>query len=257
MSSFRLPSPLQTRRIRASGRSRSSSPRNTLPGNGIRTLTPSKYAPVSLTIGSRPIITFIIILLLPSILTFLTLLVHRVRAARAAQRDRAPEDIVHNLPWQVWTGKGWEKHEGTYAPAKDISPPPDLERGIADPEDTRASTSRPPAIHPHQWFEDQAECAICLSEFAKGDKVRVLPCHHIFHLDEVDEWLIQRKKLVSIFLTSYVPFTGLMCSSVLFAKRMLLRRPTRRQSLQQRLPRREHHYSIPLIPIHTTRRHNT
>lgn len=149
---------------------------------------------------SRPIITFIIILLLPSILTFLTLLIHRVRAARAAQRDRAPEDIVHNLPWQVWTGKGWEKHEGgeglsNPSPPKDLSPPPDLERGNPEGETTRASTSRP---RPHQWFEDQAECAICLCEFAKGDKVRVLPCHHIFHLDEVDEWLIQRKKLCPV-----------------------------------------------------------
>ncbi|KAF9030201.1 hypothetical protein BDZ89DRAFT_1013927 [Hymenopellis radicata] len=163
--------------------------------SGIRTLSLLITAEYSAWEWYSPIITFIIILLLPSILTFLTLLVHRVRAARAAQRDRAPEDIVHNLPWQVWTGKGWEKHEGTYAPA---TPPPDLERGIADPEDTRASTSRPPAINPHQWFEDQAECAICLSEFAKGDKVRVLPCHHIFHLDEVDEWLIQRKKLCPV-----------------------------------------------------------
>jgi E3 ubiquitin-protein ligase RNF13/E3 ubiquitin-protein ligase RNF167 len=32
--------------------------------------------------------------------------------------------------------------------------------------------------------------------------VRELPCQHIFHLDEVDEWLIQRKKLVRISLTS-------------------------------------------------------
>jgi hypothetical protein len=47
------------------------------------------------------------------------------------------------------------------------------------------------------WFNTQVECAICLDEFVKGDRVRVLPCKHIFHLDEVDEWLIQLKKLVS------------------------------------------------------------
>ena len=46
------------------------------------------------------------------------------------------------------------------------------------------------------WFNTQVECAICLDEFVKGDRVRVLPCKHIFHLDEVDEWLIQLKKLV-------------------------------------------------------------
>lgn len=130
----------------------------------------------------------------------MTLLVHRIRASRAAQRDRAPEDIVHNLPWQVWTGNGWEKHEGGGVVSS--SPPLDLERGLPDSEEEIGSTSRPPTSRqppPHPWFEDQLECAICLSEFAQGDKVRVLPCHHIFHLDEVDEWLIQRKKLVSLF----------------------------------------------------------
>jgi hypothetical protein len=61
----------------------------------------------------RPIVTFIVILLLPSFLTLITLLVHRVRASRAARRDRAPEDIVKNLPWRVWNGTRWEKADGT------------------------------------------------------------------------------------------------------------------------------------------------
>jgi hypothetical protein len=160
----------------------------------------------------RPIITFVVILLLPSALTFITLLIHRIRAARAAQRDRAPEDIVHSLPWHVWTGTGWEKHEGSEpipdTPARasldldlventlpfETSPDESLDNILGD-----SSTSDPSkSLKPRPWFETQAECAICLSDFVKGDKVRVLPCHHIFHLDEVDEWLIQRKKLVSL-----------------------------------------------------------
>ncbi len=47
------------------------------------------------------------------------------------------------------------------------------------------------------WFSIQSECAICLSDFETGDPVRILPCGHIFHREEVDAWLIQRKKLVS------------------------------------------------------------
>lgn len=46
------------------------------------------------------------------------------------------------------------------------------------------------------WYDTQGECAICLEDFTTGDKVRVLPCRHIFHMEEVDDWLIQRKKLV-------------------------------------------------------------
>ena len=146
----------------------------------------------------------------------MTLLIHRIRAARSAQRDRAPEDIVHSLPWRIWTGNGWEKHENeepsSLTPASPVAV--DIEQGVlvespvVDNEGPKlptiedASTSIHHKLLPDQpWFESQLECAICLSEFVKGDKVRVLPCRHIFHLDEVDEWLIQRKKLVRFVYT--------------------------------------------------------
>lgn len=157
-------------------------------------------------------------MLLPSILTFVTLLVHRFRTVRAAQRERAPEDIVRSLPWRVWTGNGWEKHEGmvpghehpcTSPPALHADAPIDLERGMLvraapAPAETRPSTSdaeQDDAAEP-PWANTQTECAICLSEFAVGDRVRVLPCNHIFHLDEVDAWLINSRKLVSVPIPS-------------------------------------------------------
>ncbi|CAI0428863.1 unnamed protein product [Linum tenue] len=34
-----------------------------------------------------------------------------------------------------------------------------------------------------------AECAVCLSEFARGESVRRLDCKHLFHRDCVDKWL--------------------------------------------------------------------
>jgi hypothetical protein len=176
--------------------------------SGLRTLSlqiATEYSPWE---WYSPIITFVIILVLPSLLTFTTLLIHRVRAARAARRDRAPEDVVKCLPWKVWTGTGWEKHQGSFPGSGQVDVEatgdgkptatedvPDTEPNTAnDPSSSQRLTSTP---NQEPWHESQHECAICLSSFVKGDHVRVLPCQHIFHLDEVDVWLIHRKKLVS------------------------------------------------------------
>ncbi|KAF8271970.1 hypothetical protein EI94DRAFT_1567229 [Lactarius quietus] len=144
-----------------------------------------------------PILTFLTILFIPSSLTFLTLVIHRIRAAHAAQRERAPEDVVKNLPWRVWTGSGWEKHEGVAPDRPDQSQSTSLDGLPPLPTDPTTSTHLDEEDDP-AWFNTQIECAICLDEFAKGDRVRVLPCKHIFHLDEIDEWLIQLKKLCPI-----------------------------------------------------------
>ena len=249
---------------------------------------------------SRPILSFLIVLTLPSLLTLCTLLVHRARAARAARLERAPEDIVLNLPSRVWNGTFWEKDRGSGYDAVDSRPlalalkavddadertpllavvqrmqsesirasgsvPRELEAvcihiGGSTPAEMRPSASssvattsmavphkeshRQPHISdleyeeeeegmdgtpemdppltpplppkkspPHlnqlrrppsddgdrpAWFASQLECAICLSQFEVGDQVRLLSYGHIFHLQEVDEWLIRQRKVVRV-----------------------------------------------------------
>ncbi|TFY80818.1 hypothetical protein EWM64_g3192 [Hericium alpestre] len=149
-----------------------------------------------------PFLTFLTILFIPSSLTFMTLLIHRIRAARAAQRDRAPEDLVLRFPIRIWTGKTWEKPADV--PQLDPQNPQnaeglDLELGEAHagPPDASPTPDDDDDDDP-AWFLSQDECAICLEQFAKGDRVRVLPCKHIFHLEEVDLWLIDRKKVCPV-----------------------------------------------------------
>jgi hypothetical protein len=46
-------------------------------------------------------------------------------------------------------------------------------------------------------YYSKDECAICMDNFHRGEIVRILPCGHVFHKDECDEWLLKWRKLVS------------------------------------------------------------
>jgi hypothetical protein len=194
----------------------------------------SGIATISVQMGPEevwqwPLVTLLSLLLMPSILTLTTLLLHRIGQARAEKRDRAPENVVRSLPCRVWRrGKAWEKMDQAVVPDGGVGKvirmhdedgeegeegegarsPVDVETQdpprpsstvnveetpIGDADDS-ASTDQ---LHP-RWFASQVECAICLNEFRDGDLVRILPCNHLFHQDEVDGWLIQRKKVCPI-----------------------------------------------------------
>lgn len=56
----------------------------------------------------------------------------------------------------------------------------------------RALRSIPVEVYGNTAGEEEV-CAICLGEFADGEKVRVLPrCRHGFHVRCVDAWLLSR-----------------------------------------------------------------
>ncbi|KAL1412577.1 hypothetical protein Q8F55_000324 [Vanrija albida] len=48
---------------------------------------------------------------------------------------------------------------------------------------------------PSKRYYSKDECAICMDNFHAGEVVRILPCGHVFHKDECDEWLLKWRKL--------------------------------------------------------------
>ena len=42
-------------------------------------------------------------------------------------------------------------------------------------------------------YSENYQCIICMEEFKKQEKVKILPCDHIFHGDCIKEWLLKQK----------------------------------------------------------------
>mmetsp|Transcript_28303 Transcript_28303/g.41089 ORF Transcript_28303/g.41089 Transcript_28303/m.41089 type:complete len:339 (+) Transcript_28303:122-1138(+) len=59
-------------------------------------------------------------------------------------------------------------------------------------EGTDAKTTlQPPSNHPD--MHTKVCCSVCLDDFVTGEKVRMLPCFHLYHLDCILPWLTEYK----------------------------------------------------------------
>jgi hypothetical protein len=59
----------------------------------------------------------------------------------------------------------------------------------------QTTLERGTSIDPEAEAEGETEsvsCPVCTDDFVKGEKVRILPCGHIYHQDCIDPWLFER-----------------------------------------------------------------
>ncbi|CAI0428488.1 unnamed protein product [Linum tenue] len=68
---------------------------------------------------------------------------------------------------------------------------PGSDRPAAQFDQNRVSSieAKFPAVPYYSGPKSAAECAVCLSDFCRGESVRTLSCKHVFHRDCLDRWL--------------------------------------------------------------------
>lgn len=100
-----------------------------------------------------------------------------------------------------------EAGEGTTATAQGDSDASAVTTRSADADDEGDTATTAPVDPPRRRGKERRkskryyskdECAICMDNFHKGEIVRILPCGHVFHKDECDEWLLKWRKLVRV-----------------------------------------------------------
>ncbi|KAG0261590.1 hypothetical protein BG011_000879 [Mortierella polycephala] len=72
---------------------------------------------------------------------------------------------------------------------------------------TNAVSAQPASSSPVLDEITSDTCAVCLDEFAEGEEIRTLPCHHEFHCECIDPWLTRKSSTCPLCKYDCLPQT--------------------------------------------------
>lgn len=158
--------------------------------------------PLPLFYPPRPLLNLaLLLLMLPSLMTLSTVIVHKLRQIQRRRKERAPELVVLNLPCAIWDKGGLKWDEDAQKEARATVYRDDVEAGHTSSTNLPSTASEAAeaagessSAADQRLYYSADECAICLANFEDGERVRLLPCQHLFHKACIDEWLIKIKK---------------------------------------------------------------
>lgn len=119
-------------------------------------------------------------------------------AAHLMNRNNSNLDAINELPCKLYQPpeelleEG--RRDGASAQPGENSATHDKEYALADPvsdaQDQKNKNSGETEDSSVLYCREESNCPICLEDFEAGQKQRVLPCGHVFHVTCVDEWLV-------------------------------------------------------------------
>lgn len=57
----------------------------------------------------------------------------------------------------------------------------------------------------YQKTDKYDTCPICLNEYEEGEKMRILPCEHAYHVECIDKWLLRNNRFCPVCKRRVLP----------------------------------------------------
>jgi hypothetical protein len=125
---------------------------------------------------------------------FLIFMIRHARVSEPAPRRPHDLEAATNMSTTSRDSRVRGPTDSFAVQALDAASPPTLYKKLEADGDSPPDQSGP-----------AVECVICLEMFGDQSMVRRLQCHHVFHADCINKWLLKRHYTCPLCMAYYIP----------------------------------------------------